>query len=99
MYKNTIKKEKDVFKKDLSNTEGSYTKELNDNINLINDMANDVTVDLKTYIKRVLEIIEPAHDTTAKRNFIYKLQTQPNKIKAVSYVTDAWLKGSGLGVI
>ena len=93
---NTIKKEKDLFKKDLSNTKGSYAKCLNDNILLIHDLGSDVRVDLPTYIKKIIEIVKPAHDTNAKRNFILTLQRQRSKVNAMMYVDNAWLKGSGL---
>jgi hypothetical protein len=94
-----MKKEKDLFKKDLSNAEGSYTKCIGDNIALINDLGTDYTVDLQTYIKRIIEIIKDAHDTPAKRKFVATLQTQRNKMNAMLYVSNAYMRGIGLEVI
>ena len=99
MYTRTIKKEKDLFKKDLSNKDGSYAKCLNDNIFIINEMGVDAKIDLNNYINKIIEIIKPAHDTNAKRNFIVNLQRQRSKINAMMYVNNAWLKGSGLEAI
>jgi hypothetical protein len=94
-----MKKEKDLFKKDLSNAEGSYTKCIGDNIALINDLGTDYTVDLQTYIKRIIELIKDAHDTPAKRKFVTTLQAQRNKMNAMLYVSNAYMKGIGLEVI
>lgn len=97
--KNTIKKEKDLFKKDLSNADGSYTKALGDNMALINDLGVDVRVDLKQYISKILEIIAVAHDTQAKRKFIMTLNSKRSKFDAMMYVTNAYMKGIGLEAI
>ena len=97
--KTTVKKEKDLFKKDLSEVKGSYTKCLNDNIFIINELGSDVRVDLPTYINKIIEIVKPANETNAKRNFIFTLQKQRSKLNAMMYVNNAWLKGSGLEAI
>lgn len=97
--KDTIKKEKDLFKKDLSNAEGSYTKRIGDNIALINELGTSRSIDLQTYIKRILEIIKDAHDTPAKRKFVTTLQSQRNKMNAMLYVSNAYMKGIGLEAI
>jgi len=94
-----IKKEKDVFKKDLSNAEGSYTKCIGDNMALINDLGTDYSIDLQTYIKRILDIVKEAHDTPAKRKFIATLMGQKSKMNAMLYVSNAYMKGIGLEAI
>lgn len=94
--KTTIKKEKDLFKKDLSNVEGSYTKALGDNIALINDLGNDVRIDLPKYISSIETIIKPANDTPAKRNFILTLHKQRSKVNAMIYVMNSYMKGIGM---
>ena len=99
-YKNTVKKEKDVFKKDLSNDSNSYTYYLDRAIkaNAFADVGDDL-MDLKKFVNKVLEVIAPAKDTNAKRNFIVNLQRKRDFIDAQMYVYDACLKGQGLGVI
>lgn len=94
-----MKKEQDLFKKDLSSQKGSYTKSLNDNMCLINDLGTDVSVDLRTYVNRIIEIIKPAHDTEAKRKFVMTLQRQRNKTDAMMYVMNAYLRGCGMEAI
>ena len=94
-----MKQEKDLFKKDLSNQKGSYTKSLNDNMNLLNDLGSNASIDLKTYVARVLAIIAPAHDTNAKRNFIMILQKQRTKTDAMIYVMNAYMRGCGMEVL
>lgn len=92
----TIKKEKEIFKKDLTNIATSYTYYLNKEINKINELASASLADFK---KGVLEIISPANDTPAKRNFIMKLTQINTLFKAQEYVYNALLNGSGNGVI
>ncbi len=94
-----VKKEKDLFKKDLSNKQGSYTKALGDNMLLINDLGNDIRIDLPTYIKKIVDIVKDANDTNAKRNFVLTLTKQRSKLNAMSYVMNAYLKGCGMEVI
>ena len=94
-----MKNQKDLFKKDLSQIDGSYTKSLSDNMCLINDLGTDVRVDLNSYINRIIEIIKPAKDTAAKRNFVLNLQKQRSKIGAMMLVSNAFLRGSGLEVL
>ena len=94
-----MKSEKEIFKHDLSNVEGSYTKPLQENITLINDLGTDVTIDLKTYVNKIIEIISSAKDTPAKRNFIMNLQKKRSKVDVMMYTNNAWLNGCGLGVI
>ncbi len=91
-----MKKEKDLFKKDLSNAEGSYTKCIGDNMALINSLGIDYSIDLQTYINRIMDIIKDAHDTPAKRKFIMTLRGQRSKVNAMMYVSNAYMKGIGL---
>ncbi len=99
-YKNTIKKEKDVFKKDLSNDSNSYTYYLDRAIkaNAFADVGDDL-MDLKKFVNKVLEVIAPAKDTPAKRNFILTLNRQNDVIKTLQFVYNSTLNGQGLGVI
>lgn len=92
----SIKKEEDLFKFDLSNQDGTYTKALNDNMSTVNELGNDFTVDLKTYVNRILEIVKPANDTPAKKNFIATLMSQKSKVSAMLFVSNAYLRGCGL---
>jgi len=92
----SIKKEEDLFKFDLSSQEGTYTKALNDNMSTVNELGNDFSVDLKTYVNRILEIVKPAHDTPAKKKFIATLMSQRSKMNAMLYVSNAYLRGCGL---
>ena len=96
---NTIKKENEVFKKDLSKVDGSYTKCIGDNIALIYDLGVDVRIDLNTFKTKIIDIIKTAKDTEAKRNFLFKLNSQRSKMQALEFVNNAYLRGSGLGAI
>ena len=95
-YKNTIKKEKDVFKHDLTNDENSYVYYLN---KAIQSHELDTITNLNEMKSRVIEIITPAKDTPAKRNFIFRLNGQRDCFRALEFVYNATLNGQGLGVI
>lgn len=94
-----VKKEKDLLKKDLSTVEGSYTKELNDHIQEINSKFEDNSIDVNSYRDLIIKIIEKAHDTPAKRNFLFNLSKKRTKYDILFYVTSSYLNGSKLGVI
>jgi len=94
-----MKQEKNLFKKDLSNAEGSYTKCIGDNYELITNLGNDARIGVNEYINRIKEIIKDAHDTPAKRNFLLSLNSQTNKYKAMTLVSNAYLRGIGLEVL
>lgn len=96
MYRDTIKKEKDVFKHDLTNDDRSYVYYLNQ---AINSHELDTISNLNEMKARVMKIIEPAKDTPAKRNFILTLNKQNNVIKTLQFVYNSTLNGQGLGVI
>jgi sugar-specific transcriptional regulator TrmB len=97
-YNNTVKKEKDVFKKDITEDEASYAYYLKNNKEVIDNMfaSSSSTQDM---IKKIIEIISPAHDTPAKRNFTNKLVMMRDKTRVLEYYYNAMLNGSGLGVI
>ena len=97
-YKNTIKKEKDVFKKDITDDNASYTYYLKRNKEVIDAMfaSSSSTQDM---IKKVIEIIKPAHDTPAKRTFTNNLFTKNTKMKVLEYYYNSMLNGQGYGVI
>lgn len=97
-YKKTVKKEKDIFKRDITDDEASYAYYLKRNKEMV-DMMYASSSSTQDMIKKILEIIEPAHNTNAKRNFINKLITMRDKTKVLEYYYNAMLNGSGLGVI
>lgn len=96
--KNQIKKEKDVFKRDITDDEASYTYYLKRNKEVIDAMfaSSSSTQDM---IKKIIEIITPAHDTPAKRTFTNNLFTKNTKTKVLEYYYNSMLNGSGMGVI
>ena len=94
-----MKSERELFKQDLSNQEGSYTKAINDHMDELNVAAEDYNVSLAEFKQLVLTIIAEAHDTKARRNFIMKLQNMRTKENAIFYVYNAYLKGRGLEAI
>ena len=96
---NPIKKENEVFKKDLSKVTGTYTNELNTHMQEINSKFEDKSIDTNAYRNYILEVIKPAHDTPAKRKFILNLSRKHNKCEILFYVSNAWLNGKGLGTI
>jgi len=97
-YKNTVKKEKDVFKKDITDDKASYAYYLKQNRETI-DLMYASSSSTQDMIKKVLEIIKPAHDTAAKKNFTNKLVMMRDKTKVLEYYYNAMMNGSGLGVI
>ena len=99
MKKTKVTAEQDVFKKDLSSARGSYTKAIQDEMPALNAMSEDPSVDLKSYIGAVLEIVAKAHDTPAKANFVATLTGMRRKSDAVFFVYQTYLKGCGMGVI
>lgn len=94
--RHSIKKEEDLFKFDLSDKEGTYTKALSDNMPTVNELGNDSSVDLKSYVREILKIVERANDTPAKRKFVATLLSQKSKTNAMLYVSNAYLRGCGL---
>lgn len=94
-----IKKESEVFKKDLTNKTNSYVYYINNKIQdiYVNYENRSVSTDqYKEYIKRV---IAEAKDTPAKRNFLLNLQMKRTKTEVLSFVQNALLNGQGMGVI
>ena len=94
-----MKSERELFKHDLSEQEGSYTKAINDHMEELNVAASDYNISLAEFKQIVLAIVNEAHDTKARRNFIAKLQGMKTKENAIFYVYDAYLKGKGLEAI
>jgi len=97
--KNTVKRENEVFKKDLSKVAGTYTNELNTHMQEINAKFEDRSIDANTYRNYILEVIKSAHDTPAKRKFMLNLSRKHSKHEILFYVSNAWLNGKGLGTI
>lgn len=91
-----VKKEKDIFKKDLSEVETSYVHHLIKNKEKIDEL---VMSPLNTFKQEVLKIVESANDTPAKRNFVLTLNQQRNTMSALQFVYNVMLRGQGLEVI
>ena len=94
-----VKQEKDILKVDLSKVKGSYTKELSDHIQEINSKFEDSSINTNDYRELIINIIQPANNTPAKRNFIMNLLQKRTKSDILFYVTNSFLNGSKLGVI
>ena len=93
---NTIKKEKDLFKLDLSDDEKSYVHYLIKNKDKVDSLA---MAPLPTFKQEVSQIVGPANDTPAKRNFLLTLSQQRNTMSALQFVYNVILRGQGLEVI
>ena len=91
-----IKKEKDLFKRDISDIETTYVHHLIKNKDKIDSLA---ALPINTFKQEVLKIVEPANDTPAKRNFVLTLQQQTNTMRALQFVYNVILRGQGLEVI
>ena len=91
-----IKKDKDLFKKDISDIETTYVHHLIKNKDKIDSLA---ALPINTFKQEVLKIVEPANDTPAKRNFVLTLQQQTNTMRALQFVYNVILRGQGLEVI
>ena len=91
-----VKKEKDIFKKDLSEVETSYVHHLIKNKTKIDEL---VMSPVNTFKQEVLKIVEPANDTPAKRNFVLSLNRQTNTMSALQFVYNVMLRGQGLEAI
>ena len=96
MRNNTIKKDKDLFKRDISENETTYVYYLIQNKEKIDNLA---VSPLPTFKQEVLKFVEPANDTPAKRNFILTLQQKKNVMSALQFVYNVILRGQGLEVI
>ena len=94
--KNTVKKEKDLFKKDISENESTYVYHLIQNKDKVDSLA---VLPVSTFKQEVLKIVEPANDTPAKRNFVLTLSRQTNTMSALQFVYNVILRGQGLEVI
>ena len=97
--KRNIKREDELFKYDMSKEDWSYTKALVDANAELTELGNDFSVGRNEYVARVLEIVSKAKDTPAKRNFVSILSSKKGKVEAMTYVTNAFMKGLGLEVI
>ena len=82
--------------RDLSQTNGTYTKLLNENIQTIYDNYNNRSISVEQFKQNVIKIIESAHDTPAKRNFLSSLDKQKTKNNILFFVSNSWLRGCGL---
>ena len=90
--------------RDLSQTNGTYTKLLNENIQTIYDNYNNRSISVEQFKQKVIKIIESAHDTPAKivssnksnTNFLLSLNKQKTKNNVLFFVSNSWLRGCGL---
>jgi len=96
MYKDTIKKEKDVFKYDLTNNKDSYVYYLN---KALDSHELETYTDTNKMKARVIEIISQAKDTETKRKFILNLQFKRTCFEILNYVYNSTLNGQGLGTV
>jgi len=87
------------LKKDITKQEGTYTKEILDNMSYLNQLGEDLSIDVNTYKTEVLKVIEKAHNTPAKARFINNLNQKTSKEAAMYVVYNAYLAGAGLAVI
>ena len=90
---------KEPLKKDITGQDGTYTKEIVDNLDYINQLGEDRSVDVNTYKEEVLKIIDKANNTPAKVRFINNLTQKNSKEAAMFVVYNAWMAGAGLAVI
>lgn len=94
-----VKKEKDIFKFNLTDDVKSYVHYLNEKIQDIYSMYENRSVSadqFKEYIKRV---VSEAKDTEAKRRFLLTLTSQRTKDNIVQFVQNALFRGQGMEVI
>jgi len=94
-----IKKEKDIFKKDLTTKANSYAYYLNQKIQDIYSMFENSSVSVDQYKEFIRRVIADAKDTDAKRNFLLTLQRQRTKTDVLTYANNALMKGQGLEAI
>lgn len=79
----------------ISNIRGTYSKVIGDNIKDINSRyETDSFAEYKGYI---LGLVETASDTAARANFIASINKQSSKDGILMLVTNAWLRGQGMG--
>lgn len=81
--------------KDLSTTKGTYTKVLEDNMESIN--SNYATMNFATFKSYIINLVNQAHNTNARAQFLYNIERKRNKDELLFLVTNAWLRGQGLG--
>lgn len=83
--------------KDLSNTKGTYTKCLDTRMQDIYAEYGKATCTAESLKLFVKGVVKPAFDTEAKRNFLLQLDRQKSKDGIVMFVSNALMRGSGLG--
>lgn len=81
--------------KDLSNTNGTYTKELQDHIQEIN--TGYATMQTEQFRQLVVSIVNKAKDTPTRRKFLNNLSKQRTKDDILMFTTNAYLRGCGMG--
>lgn len=95
----TVKKEKDVFKFNLTDDTKSYVHYLNEKIQDIYSMYENRSVSVDQFKEYIRRIISDAADTQAKRKFLLTLTSQRTKDNVVQFVQNALFRGQGLEVI
>ncbi len=94
-----VKKEKDVFKIDLTDDDYSYVHYISKHIQDVYAMYENRSVSVDQYKEYVRRIIADAKDTPKKRMFLLTLAKQRTKLDILSYVNNSMMNGSGFGVI
>lgn len=84
--------------KDLTQTKNTYANCIALHLEEINRLAEDEEVWLDDMKDKILEFIEPATDTPAKRRFIIDVNNCKYKIQLTELVYNSYLKGAGLGM-
>ncbi len=87
------------LKKDLSKVEGSYTREIELNLDLITDSFEDPDVDASSLKSIIKKIVSKANDTKARKKFLTNLESKNTKEQIIFFVSNAWLAGSCLAAI
>ena len=82
----------------LSHIQGTYTHELEQKIQFIYASYENKTVGLNAFKAIIRDAIKDAADTEAKRNFLINLERQRSKEAALTYVVNAYMRGSAMGV-
>jgi len=83
---------------DLSHIQGTYTRELEQKIQFIYLSYENATVGVNAFKAIVRDAIKDAADTEAKRNFLINLERQKTKDAVLTYVVNAYMRGSAMGV-
>lgn len=82
---------------DLSKTEGTYTKEIEIHLPEIYSAYEDRTISIAAFKDLVINIVNKARDTKARKNFLSNLTKKTSKDQILFYTNNAYMRGCGLG--